>query len=302
MKLKNIFIILTLFIASGGYSQNARIGQYMFRNNLVNVGAMAAINGSSYSSYFRKQWAGFNGSPQNIGLDGVYQLTENHYLGANIYSNSVGDGWLNDYDISASYAFKIVFDRVRPNYNIGHYVSFGISMGWRYFQVDGSKIDPEMLDPSVTGFNDKVSSLGAKFGVYYYNRGFYSGFSIPDIVNENPFATEEVFVNFKQMNYNLLVGYNWIIDRSWSVDFNSYIKAYSESSTQFDINAVATYDNFISGGLSYRSSNEMAVIFQVELLENWKAGYAFEYKLDNSTLSSAGTHEIMLTYSIFNRR
>lgn len=271
----------------------------MYRKNLVNVAAMGANEGISIANYYRKQWAGFDGAPLNIGLDGTYQLSENHFVGANIYSNSVGDGWINDYDLSASYAFRIVFDRLRPDYNQGHYLSFGISMGWRYFQVDGSKVDPNYEDLTVVNFNTKVSNMGAKVGVYYYYNGFYSGISIPDIVNENPFDTEDIYVNFKQMNYNLLVGYNWFIDRTWSLDMGTYIKAYKESPTQFEVNAIVTYDNFISTGLNYRSNNEIIALFQIKFIENWKVGYAFEYKVDNSTLSKAGTHEIMLIYKVW---
>ena len=300
--MKTKLLSILLLFSFGVMAQNARIGQYMFRKNLVNVAAMGANEGMSVSNYYRKQWAGFNGSPLNMGLDGTYMLTDNHFVGANIYSNSIGDGFINDYDISASYAFRIVFDKVRSKYNNGHYVSFGLSMGWRYFQVDGSKIDPEFSDPTVSNYNSKISAMGAKMGVYYYNQGFYSGISIPDIVNENPLADEDVFINLQKMNYNWLVGYNWIIDRIWSLDMSGYLKVFDESRTQFEVNAIATYDNLISGGLNYRSNNEMMVLFQIKFLEDWKVGYAFEYKLDNSTLSKAGTHEIMITYELFNNR
>jgi hypothetical protein len=59
---------------------------------------------------------------------------------------------------------------------------------------------------------------------------------------------------------------------------------------------MATFNNKIRGGLSYRTSDAVVVLLGYKFLPELMLGYSYDLTTSNITNYSSGSHEIMLRY------
>ncbi|MCK5824656.1 MAG: type IX secretion system membrane protein PorP/SprF [Ichthyobacteriaceae bacterium] len=297
MKNKNILLsVVILMIATIAKSQNIDSRQYLFRKNLVNMAAMVENIDFSVSGYSYKDWEEDNSSPLSVGLDAVQQFTDGNYLGTSFNMNSVAGGAIVDYDLSFSYANKIRFKRKQDNKR-GHFLSLGFSLSWRYFIIDNKVFNSEDSQNSAS-IDQKAGNIGSKFGAYYYVNGFYSGISFPNLMKNNPINSNDKFTSYQQLLVNSLVGYDWIINRDFNLDANIYMRAYDTRKLDAEINAIMTYNNFISAGLSVQTNGNFSFITQFIISDNWRLGLSSEVKFQDTYMKLTHNYDFMLTYNL----
>ncbi len=290
-----IFSIISVFIFMKANAQNElHYGMYMMHQPLFNPASASSYTSLTAAALYKNQWTGYEGAP-TIGAFNILKPLKNSTVGLTITNDQIGIN--NNTGISGSYAYKL---QLRGYSRL----AFGLSASVNLLQSDLGGVNiSDVNDPAYSGESTGiVAQPNFKFGTYYFNKKFYAGLAIPNILN-NKIAQEgsggltEFDVN--TVHYFLHMGYRFELNPKSDLNVSTFIKQVSGASLQYDINVQYEYMKKFGIGVSYRSSNEILGIISYQLLPELKLAYAYEYGLGNLGNYSSGSHEIMLIYQFF---
>ena len=290
-----ILCILSAFIFMKATAQNElHYGMYMMHQPLFNPASASSYTSLTAAALYKNQWTGYEGAP-TIGAFNILKPLKNSTVGLTITNDQIGIN--NNTGISGSYAYKL---QLRGYSRL----AFGLSASVNLLQSDLGGVNiSDVNDPAYSGESTGiVAQPNFKFGTYYFNKKFYAGLAIPNILN-NKIAQEgsggltEFDVN--TVHYFLHMGYRFELNPKSDLNVSTFIKQVSGASLQYDINVQYEYMKKFGIGVSYRSSNEILGIISYQLLPELKLAYAYEYGLGNLGNYSSGSHEIMLIYQFF---
>ena len=141
-----------------------------------------------------------------------------------------------------------------------------------------------------------------KFGAYYFKDKFYIGITSPNLLkNRITFGTElESSTEFdvSNMHFYLHSGYQFELNDELDLMTSVLLKNVSGAPLQVGLNAQVVYQEKIGVGLAYRTSKEISVLANYQLIPELKLGYAYDFNLGQIGRYSSGTHEIMLIYNL----
>jgi len=288
---------MALLFSVASIAQENRIGQYMLYKPFINVAEIGNYPELSAALYYRTQYAGFKGGLNNQGISANYGYDEKNTFGTTLTRDAIGEGFTSRYRFFGNYSFRLQFNKENT-----HYMLLGVSAGIETLAIDRTNLSAADQGDGIIdnlGYREYTSPQ-ASVGATYYMNNWYAGFSVLDLFFQNNTEEDDElnFLKFDQMNFYVYGGYNWRINKTWDMDFSSLMRYVENSTTQFDFNARATYNDFLGLGMAYRTSNEMYIMASVKFLKDFTVGYAFEYHLENSELSKSGTHEFMLVYQL----
>ena len=174
MKHISITFALSLFCWLGTVQaqQEPLFAQYMKNSYLINPAGSKGTH--SINLFHRWQWVAFPGAPQTFGLSYQGLIGNVHGLGGLIFSDITGPS--RRLGFKGSYAFHIpINDDMR--FSIGaaaRLVRNSIRTNAIEFVQDN--------DAAVTRASEAVWGGDAEFGLYFYARDFYVGFSAPNLI------------------------------------------------------------------------------------------------------------------------
>jgi type IX secretion system PorP/SprF family membrane protein len=299
MKIVKYVLLGLLFISVTQTETKAQnqvnISQYMMYQPLLNPSAVGSYNDISAAILHRNQWSGFNGAPK------TNMLSVNSPIGKTSLAVGLGFqqekiGVSNSTAVFANIGYRFKIDR-------DSYLSTGISLGADFFNLSYGRLLNSDLDPELnygTKTNNFTNPL-ARFGVFYFKQNFYVTAYVPNILTPQLSyngSDVEINTNFnaENLHYYLQSGYRYKYSDNLEMNFSTLLK--KSSTYQFDLNAQALINNFIGVGASYRSSQELAILVNVKLMDKLKIGYAYDYALNNLATVSSGSHEIMLVLDL----
>src|SRR5690606_19799535 len=116
-------LLFAIFVLAG-FSGQAQIdplyAQYLSNPMLINPAYAGLNNNLNASISFRKQWAGFEGSPTTYNINGHTSLLDNRMgIGLMVVSDKIGIN--NNTEVHGTYAYRIDLDQ--------KYLSFGLQAG-----------------------------------------------------------------------------------------------------------------------------------------------------------------------------
>jgi type IX secretion system PorP/SprF family membrane protein len=270
----------------------------MFNNMSFNP-AYAGINNAICANLLhRQQWVGFDGRPVTTILTADMPLAFLHGgVGLNVIQDKIGQ--FNDIDLKLSYAY---------HHNLGPgKFSAGLQLGFMNKKTDFSKFHPIDENDPILASKDKQSSMAVDFGIgaFYQVKGkYYAGLSSSQII-ESTETLGEADVKLAR-HYYLTGGYHISLENQGLTGVELIPSALIKSdgvTMQFDINAMAEYNNKFWAGVSYRNQDAVVIMLGLKpfgpgMWENLKVGYA--YDLTTSAMgkggNSSGSHEIYLGY------
>lgn len=244
----------------------------------------------------RNQWNNVSGAPSVLTVQASGYLREFHSaFGISLVSDNIG--FTQSTNALITYAYRISNGR---NWSL----SMGLSGGVFSRSFDVSLFDPDLVnDPALANQTDKMLEPDANVGVEFQTNHFIIGlssthlFSIgkPDalFLNSNHRYGYVTYKNtdFEMLNYNLGLR---VENRYNMTDlvFSSEIRLKNPT-------GLIAYETreMIGVGLTYRTSQKISFLFGVNVLRNFRVGYAYDINLLPG-YSQKGTHEIMLEYRI----
>ncbi|MCT4580053.1 MAG: type IX secretion system membrane protein PorP/SprF [Flavobacteriales bacterium] len=286
--MKRIYILLFLLLVQSTFigQQDAMYTQYMFNTLSINPGYAGSADMLSINLVSRHQWLAIEGAPE----------TQTFALHGPIKSQKIGVG------------LCVVNDRVGPTRDLSLYGDFsyrlrlseesslflGLKGGVNNLKVSLDELSG--TDENDMVFQQNISQLKPNFGfgLYYSSPKSYIGVSAPKLM-ENKFSSGGTSLLLNR-HYFLIAG---LVTRlSNHVDFKpSFIAKYvfnAPVSMDFSANFIIK-DKFWLGTM-YRLNDAIGGLIQLQLSNQFRLGYAYDYTISEFGVYAGGTHEVLLNY------
>lgn len=293
-----ILVFATLHQVLG--QQNALFSQYMF-NNLYYNPAYAGVEGvTTLTAFQRSQWAGYqptSGDPgggintQVISLNAPILRLRSGF-GLHVVNDKLGA--LTNLDMQASFAYHLGIGNSK--------LSLGVRAGIYSQTVNFDQyrwVEPN--DP--LRLSNRVSQLRPDFsaGVFYRARQYYLGIGFQHLTD----VKFDAFGDYDELNNplvnHIIVTGGYDYDMTYKVRLTPTFLVQTDLNTySFDVGVMATYNETLWGGLSYRQQEALVGMIGYSFFKekSLKLGYAFDYVVGAQLAKAAASHEVMVTYSL----
>jgi type IX secretion system PorP/SprF family membrane protein len=266
---------------------------YMFDPLLINPAYAGNHVQLSATSIYRNQWVNLDGAPKTLTAtihSGFYKSRMG--LGVIISNDQIGIH--NDFSFTGVYSYKIKF----KNQGI---LSMGIQGGFDNLKSDYNKLNlKNQNDPNLSGVFSKFNpNVGT--GVYYQQKTFYVGFSVPQLIENIVFnqANETgSSLSRQQRYYYLNGGFSKRINNVLTWMPSTLIRLQEDAPLSFDINSTVVLYDAVGLGVSYRLKEGFVGLFELQLNQNFHVGYAYDFTVSDLSKYSNGSHEIMVNYRV----
>jgi type IX secretion system PorP/SprF family membrane protein len=297
--MKKSFIILTSALVMGINTSTAQQialnSMYLFNETLINPGAAGSKEYIPIHTNFRKQWAGFAGSPTTQAITSHAHVGKRMGVGGTLFNDVAGPSRRSGININTSY-------HLRLDQADNHRIGLGLGLSFTQNTIDVNKLTtylPE--DPAVTrGFNNQMVP-DANFGAYYYykDKGFFG------VSAHNLAELQKDLYNFNDIVYNPLVrtyyamgGYHFDLKHGFGIRTTGLFQMIESFTYQFDVTAMVTYKNMLWLGGSYRHTDSYVILGGVQF-GAFKVGYAYDYTISDIMNHSTGSHEVFMEIQLF---
>jgi len=263
----------------------------MFNDFIINPAVAGTQNHYQIRTNHRFQWVGLVDPPLTNTLSAYGPHTKlDMGFGGYFYNDVTGPS--SRTGLSGTYAYNIALDSdIR--------LSMGLSLGIMQFKIDGSQLTSK--DPSDIAIQPVVFSSyvpDATIGVYVYAEEFYGGFSVTQLFNNSLKIFEEKNgLNKLKSHFYLTGGYNYEINRDFKLEPSVIIKGTAPKVFQIDLTARVVYQDFVWGGLSFRSKDALSILLGYVHEEKFYFGYAYDIGISGIRKYNSGTHELMIGYT-----
>ncbi len=295
--------ILTLVVCSSGSTlfaqQTVRFSNYLFNKMIINPAAAGSNDYIEILGSYKKQWVGFNGSPQTsfLSIDGS---TFDKRIGLGLQVVNDKTGALDQTGIIGNVASRIQLDEDK-------WLSLGFSTGWFRNTLNGSQLTyPDPNEIAIPNSSSSINLVDFKLGMYYKDNRNFGGVSV-----FNVFKPKLNYTGYSRINEGVLSRHLYLfagrvfpINPNFAVIPSVLYKVAGNVSrkNQADLNAKLSYKGIVALGLSYRN-NESAGLFLEYIHKNvLRFGYAFDFTTTTLSNYQSGSHEIMLAYRIIQNK
>ena len=300
-------LALTCTSSSSFAQQDTRFSQYMFSNLAFNPAYAGSGDGLSVAAMYRKQWVGFDGSPQTANLSGHTKVIEDGKVGVglNLQFDEIGLTKVYSGFGSYSYCLKSSNRKDAPMLNLG------ISAGATYMQKDLSSAQGnDLIDPTVDpvfSSGENVSKVLPNFGLglyYFLPNKYFIGLSAPRLLTNN-FRDEDPSISkiaHEFRHYYLTAG--MVFGEEIKLRPSILLKMVpGNAPIQADLSLMALFKETIWLGASFRADQgtnpeSLDFIAALQLENGMKIGYAYDLTLSDISDYTSGSHEIMLSYDV----
>jgi len=302
--MNKITILTLLCVTTVGLSicrgqQSAQFSQYMF-NTLFYNPAYAGVEGvTTLTAFHRTQWAGYQPTLDNSGGINTQVVSLNAPLlrlrggfGLHIVNDNIGP--LTNLQAQASFAYHLGVGSGK--------LSLGFRVGAFSQTVDYDQYRPVDPDDRLLQNNGRVSQLRPDFsvGVFYRARQYYAGVGFKHLVDAQfDFVGIDTLNNPLENHIAVTGGFDY--DPTYRVRLTpSFLVQSDLNSYSFDISLMATYDDTMWGGVSFRQQEALIGMIGYSFFKekSLKLGYAFDYTIVAQEAKAPTSHEIMVTYSL----
>jgi type IX secretion system PorP/SprF family membrane protein len=267
---------------------------YMFDPLLINpayTGTQVQLSGTAI---YRNQWVNFPGAPKTFTAS-AHSGFRKARVGLGFLASNDQIGIHNENSLYLLYSYKIPLSK----FDNSSTLSFGLQGGFNNLKSDFTKLNPKDLNDPFASVVERNMSWNFGAGVYYRNKSFYAGLSVPYILNNKVVDLEEVESISKQSRYYYIsAGYTHKVSKNLKVIPSTLIRIQETAPISFDANVVFVIHDMVGLGGSYRLGDSMVGMFELQLNENFHVGYAYDFTTSDIRLYSNGTHEIMINYRI----
>lgn len=293
---KKILLFILLFITVEKYSygqQDAMYSQYMFNTLAINPAYAGSRNVISATALYRSQWVGIKGAPetQTLSVDGA-TANKKVGLGLQLFNDQVGV--TKNTGIYGSYAYRLRFDRST--------LAFGLQAGASRFIGNYGGVNLDEYGSTDAAFAENVSKIMPNFGagVYFNSDRFYVGVSVPHLINNSLNNDNAInsngLVARQYLHFFIATGYVFDLNEDVKLKPSLLFKGVKGSPMQLDINANLWFYDTFSIGAQYRTESDIGAMAEIQISQQLRLGYAYDYSVSKLRNYNSGSHEIMLRY------
>jgi type IX secretion system PorP/SprF family membrane protein len=279
--------------------QDKLVTHFMFDKMSINPGktGIDMYNGFCASTIYRNQWDKVNGAPNSaiLNLEGNFTRFFPGGIGINFYHDAIGFSRQNT--MLVNYSYPIQIGRVGV-------LGVGVGIGFMNYGMDPTWVPPtSATDPSLpTGFS--ATALDANFGLYFHAKNYYAGISSTHL-SESDISADPTFGQTFQTarHYYLMGGYTIrdVFGSGNKIDIQSLVRT-DFINFSMDLNAryiMELAGNQAYGGLTFRTSDAVAVMLGYSPFTNFNVGYSYDININKLASISRGSHEMFIRYCYY---
>lgn len=293
MKRKLIFYGFILWLSSFVLTaqQDAMFTHYMYNTLWLNPAYAGTRDALTVTGIYRSQWVGFAGAPEDQSFTAHAPFDKGKMgLGLSLQNDKIGP--LKNTFIGADYSYHLKLDSKSK-------IAFGIKAMADFFNNYLGNLNLENQSQPDIAFTQNIHQVSPNFGagVYYYRERFYAGFSSPKLIQHTFNGGSASYSQIR--HFFLIAGYIFSIDKEWKFKPTTFIKMTKAAPIQADITANFVYDNNLTFGAMFRTSDALGVLVNYTVKEQFTIGYSFDWSFTNQTGKyNGGSHELMLRYDL----
>lgn len=293
--MKKIILFFLFFSGALFAQQDAQFTQYMYNTININPAYAGSRGALSVFGLYRTQWIGLDGAPETSAFSLNTPITNSNLgLGVSLINDKIGPTNENTFSADLSY-----FIQTSEDYKL----SFGIKATGNIFNLDVNKLNPQNQgDPNLQDLNNKFSpNVGA--GIYLHSDKAYLGLSIPNFIQTNRFSDNDVAIYKNKINYYLMAGYVFNLDRYEYIKFKPALltKIVEGSPLQIDASANFLFNEKFTLGVAYRWSAALSAMAGFQISDGLFIGYAYDRETTKLVNYNSGSHEIFLRFEFLNK-
>lgn len=295
-----VLFIISVYSGLVHAQQDPQFTQFFINRLNYNPGVAGTEDKICALGVYRTQWVGFGSDKKGLSpttfLGSINGPVGNNLgVGLNIYSDQLGFEKSIAPTLSLSYRF---------HFSNAGVLSPGIGLGFMQKTIAGDKFEPlDKTDPKIPNIPVSGQTLDLNAGLYYTQPAlsifdnFYAGVSAMHL-NKGEIAYNWIGNSYKYnmaLHYFMMMGAQYRISNTFSVDPNFFVKT-DVTKWSVDLNAMLVYNEKFKGGLTYRTSNEMAILLGFRFSDDMQMGYSFDLNMSNLSSYNNGSHELVFKY------
>lgn len=285
--IRTIQVLVAVAFFSMAIAQQTRQTNLYNYNKFSMNPAYAGYTGCTEVNFSHlNQWVKVEGAPATSYLSANTRVWKDLGIGANLLIDRLGMLQQVQASAAASYGFTIADE---------HHLRVGLAAGYFQMRVDPSDaIALQSGDVIIDGGTQASNALNTEAGLLYAFKGLELSFASKQVVetrsntsypNLDGYGLKRHFMGY--------AGYDILINRSFTLRPNVLYKGI-DAIQQFDFNADVNYNDFIYGGLGYRTGSGVVGRLGVNIKKFFFVGYAYAIPMQNIASYGAGSHEFAL--------
>ena len=291
-KIKLLFGIFTLLSITMVFGQqDPQYTQYMYNMNILNPAYAGSKGVTSIGLLGRTQWVGVDGAPQTLTLSAHSPVGRAVGLGLSVIHDEIGPVTEDNIHVDFSYT---IFTSEEGR------LAFGLKGGFTFLDVeDFISTDPDPLNIPI---HEIYPNFGA--GAYYYTDKFYLGLSAPNFLESRHLEKEGGVVSSasEKMHYFLTSGFVFDLSENLKFKPSAMLKAVSGAPLSVDLSGNFLINEKFELGLSYRFDDSISAMLGLNVNEDFRIGYAYDYTTSKFGKFNSGSHEIMLLFDFIGKK
>lgn len=295
--LKKVFVFLLcgFFSAQLKAQTETMLTQYKFNETFINPAYVGSHETFSAALFYRKQWVGIEGAPVTQTFSAHAPIKKKKIgLGLSVLNEKIGVS--RQLLVYGGFSYRIIYP--------GAVLSFGLNAG--FVNREDRFTEVNTVIPGDRQFAVDISKMflpNAGFGIYFYKRNFYAGFSIPKLIQNNlnptlPDYVENNVGKISSWHYYLTSGYMHTLNDVVKVKPSMMFKVTQNAPVQLDVNADFLINDFFWIGCGYRTGDAVNATIGLELTRELRFSYSYDYSVSKLQTYNSGSHEFGLRYQI----
>lgn len=264
------------------------MSQYMYNKYVINPAFGGSHEALSLYGSFRKQWLGFDNSPNGSFFSAHSPLkNEKVALGVQVYNEKIAVS--NNTGFNISYTYRIVMQNESQ-------LTFGVSAGMVNYISNWT--DVLLVDTDDDAFERGEQSWAPwfGFGVGLYHNKYFFGASIPSLIYHDRYETAENSLDFEKLDYIVTGGYLFELNNDFAIQPSALLRVNPNQNSFLDVGATAFLLKSLMFGVSYRTTNEIIGIFGYQITSQLRFTYSLDYDIDPIGSYNNGTHEVAVQF------
>ena len=280
---------LLLFLSTWSYGQTeATYSQYMFNGLAINPAYAGSHEHLDLTALGRFQASGLEGAPSTQTFT-AHSGFKQQKIGLGLLVTNDKVGVTQQTGFYFSYAYKIKFERST--------LSLGLQGGGTL--VDARFSTLTLRDPGDPLLSEDVNAFKPNFGAgaYYHSERFYAGLSMPQMLD----VGDDRVTQLQPIIFT--TGIVFPLNPAIMLKPNFLVQVVDQEPVEINVNLNTLIHEVLWVGFSYRPTNSFNTIIEIQITDQLRFGYAYDFYLDDLAQANTGAHEFMLNYQLrFNKK
>lgn len=291
-----LVIALLLLSIESDAQQDPMYTQYMENLHIINPAYAGSKDLLSLMVVARNQWVSLPGTPDTRTFAAHSPMNDTHMgLGVSLLSDHIGP--VTQTGLYFDYSYRLYFSNQRT-------LALGIKGGVNFYDANISNLSRNDPNDPVFAYDINRKFLpNVGVGAFYYTNHYYFGLSIPKLIDNtiNKNGNSVQYVSREKMHLFFMAGYVYDVNRI--VKFKPAILTKYIMNAPFSIDLSGTflfYERLWLGAM-YRLGDSFGGLFQLQVTNQIKIGYSYDYPINQLGAYNNGTHEIMISYDFVSK-